>query len=476
MKGRDADLKKFMDEKFLLGNKPAERLYFGFAEKMPIYDYHCHIDPRAIAENKKYRNITEIWLGGDHYKWRVIRANGVDEKYITGDAGDREKFFKWCETVPYCIGNPLYHWTHLELKRYFGIDCVLSPETAGYVWDKCNEMLKGDDFSVRAIIKKSNVKLICTTDDPADDLGYHRAISQDKSFDVKVLPAFRPDKGMNIEKEGFRDWVGRLADASGIKIGTFDDLKAALRSRMDYFHNIGCRVSDHALDPVVYRRAAEGAEEAVFLKALKGEAVSPEEAEIYKTAFLTFAGREYAARGWVMQLHMSTLRNNNSKMMKQLGPDTGFDTMGDFNVAQPLVKLLNAVEESGGLPKMILYSLNAGNDYILGAMTGCFQDGSIPGKIQFGSAWWFNDHKDGMEHQLKALANTGLLSRFAGMLTDSRSFLSYTRHEYFRRILCNLIGTWIEKGEVPADYSHLGRLVEDICYNNAVKYFGIDMK
>jgi len=468
-------LKNFIDENFLLKSKPAQRLYHEYAAKMPVFDYHCHIDPGAIAEDKKYRNITEIWLGGDHYKWRLIRANGINEKYITGDADDKEKFLKWCETIPYCIGNPLYHWTHLELKRYFGINCILSPDTAEMVWDKCNSMLREDGMSVRNIIRKSNVKLICTTDDPADSLEHHKAIARDKTFDVKVVPAFRPDKGMNIEKDGFRDWVGRLAEAAGVEIADFNGLKRALKLRMDYFHGLGCRISDHALDPIVYNNAGEDEAEKAFGKAMGGGRPEQNEVDAYKTAFLIFAAGEYAKRGWVMQLHMSTLRNNNSMMLRKLGPDTGFDTMGDFVVAKPLASVLNAMEENGGLPKTILYSLNAVNDYMLGAMTGCFQGGGIPGKIQFGSAWWFNDHKDGMEQQIRALANTGLLSRFVGMLTDSRSFLSYTRHEYFRRILCGVIGGWVANGEAPDDMEMLGRMIGDICYNNAVRYFGISL-
>jgi len=468
-------VKKFMDENFLLNNETAVKLYHDYAKDMPIYDYHCHISPKEIAENKKYKNITEVWLGGDHYKWRAIRSNGIDEKYITGDADDKEKFFKWCETIPHCIGNPLYHWTHLELKRYFGIDCILSPETAEYVWNKCNELLQRDDFTVREIIKKSNVKLICTTDDPVDSLEYHKAIAEDKTFDVKVLPTFRPDKGMNIEKDGFAEWIGKLSKVSGIDIKSFEDLKEALKLRIEFFHNMGCRISDHALDPVVYCEATEDEVDAIFKKALKGESLSKQEIEAYKTAYMIFVGREYARRGWAMQLHIGTIRNNNKKMMKLLGPDTGFDAMGDYNIAQPLAELLNSLEETGELPKTILYGINPAYNEVLGTIMGCFQGGSVPGKIQLGSGWWFNDQKDGMIKQMVALANLGLLSRFVGMLTDSRSFLSYTRHEYFRRILCNLIGEWAENGEVPADMDYLGGIVKDICYNNAVRYFGIEV-
>ncbi|HPT88623.1 MAG TPA: glucuronate isomerase [Bacillota bacterium] len=465
-------MKAFMDENFLLSNDTAVTLYHQYAKEMPIYDYHCHISPKEIAENKKYRNITEIWLGGDHYKWRAMRSNGVPEKYITGDASDKEKFMKWAETMPNCIGNPLYHWTHLELKRYFGIDKLLSPETAEEIWEKCNAVL--EHLTVRDIIKKSNVKLICTTDDPTDTLEYHKAIAEDKTFDVKVLPAFRPDKSFNIEKEGFKEWIAKLGQVVGFEIKTFDDLTKALKARLEYFHEVGCRVSDHALDPVVFEPGTADEATVILQKGLKGEALTETEIKKYKTQVMLFLGREYARLGWAMQLHIGTIRNNNSRMMRLLGPDTGFDAIADYTYGESLAKFLDALDSTDQLPKTILYTLNPRDNEMLGTIIGCFQ-GGIPGKMQFGSGWWFNDQKDGMIRQMVALANLGLLSRFVGMLTDSRSFLSYTRHEYFRRILCNLLGEWVENGEAPNDMKLLGEMVQNICYNNAKNYFGIEL-
>lgn len=467
-------MKAFMDDKFMLTNETAVRLYYDYAEEMPIFDYHCHLSPKEIAENKKYRNITEVWLGGDHYKWRAMRSNGVAEKYITGDASDKEKFLKWAETMPKCLGNPLYHWTHLELRRFFGIDKVLSPETAEAIWEECNKLLAQDDFTARNLIKNSNVAVLCTTDDPVDSLEYHLALAKDKTFNVKVLPAFRPDKSFNIEKAGFAEWVSKLGKVTGKDIQTFADLTAALKSRLEFFHEVGCRVSDHALDPIVYAEADDNQATAILQKGLAGKPLTEAEIEQYKTQVMLFLGREYARLGWVMQLHLSTLRNNNQRMMRLLGPDTGFDAMGDYAIAEALVKFLNALENTDELPKTILYSLNPKDNDVLGTIMGCFQGGGIPGKIQLGSGWWFNDQKDGMIRQMVSLANLGLLARFIGMLTDSRSFLSYTRHEYFRRILCNLLGEWVENGEVPYDMKLLGGMVQDICFNNAKAYFGIE--
>ncbi|MFZ5988759.1 MAG: glucuronate isomerase [Bacillota bacterium] len=468
-------MKPFMDENFLLQNQTALKIYHEYAKDMPIYDYHCHLNPKEIAQNKRYRNITELWLGGDHYKWRAIRSNGIDEKYITGEADDKEKFMKWAKTMQYCIGNPLYHWTHLELKRYFGIDEILSSKTAESIWEKCNDMLQSDDFTARGLILRSNVRVICTTDDPLDSLEYHKAIVKDTGFGVKVLPAFRPDKSFNIDKEGFADWISSLGSIVGYRIECFDDLKNALSSRLEYFHKLGCRISDHALDPIVYREGSEEEASVVLGKALMGQALSIDEIEKYKTHVMIFLGRKYARLGWTMQLHLGTMRNNNSRMMRLLGPDTGFDAIGDWNFAKPLSRFLDRLDETDELPKTILYSLNPRDNEVLGTIIGCFQGGGIPGKIQFGSAWWFNDQKDGMERQLTALANLGLLGRFVGMLTDSRSFLSYTRHEYFRRILCNLIGTWVENGEAPNDMDIIGGIIKDICFYNAKEYFGIDI-
>jgi Glucuronate isomerase len=468
-------MKPFINDEFMLENQIASRLYHKHAEKMPIYDYHCHLNPMEIAQNKRYRNLTELWLGGDHYKWRAMRINGIEEKYITGNAPEKEKFLKWAETVPYCIGNPLYHWTHLELKRYFGIDQLLSPETAEVIWVKCNEMLKTEEFSVRGLIKRSNVKIICTTDNPVDTLEYHTAIANDNEFDVRVLPAFRPDIAIYLERVGFRAWIEKLGSVSGISIQNLDDLKTAIKQRMDHFHRMGCRISDHALDPIVYRKGTEAEADLAFRHIMEGKTISTEQIEKYQTYIMEFLGFQYSRMRWTMQLHLGTIRNTNKKMLAMLGPDTGFDSIGDRSFAEALVKLLNGLEEADSLPRTILYCLNPRDNEVLATAAGCFQGDGIPEKIQFGSGWWFNDQKDGMVRQLTALSNLGLLSRFIGMLTDSRSFLSYTRHEYFRRILCSMIGVGVEKGEMPGDMDHLGKMVEDICFNNAGNYFGIEM-
>lgn len=466
-------MKNFMDDNFLLSNETAVALYHDYAREMPLFDYHCHLSPKEIAENKHYRNITEIWLGGDHYKWRAMRSNGVEEKYITGDADDKEKFIKWAETMPYCIGNPLYHWTHLELKRYFGIEKVLSLDTAEEIWDKCNQALETEEFSARSLIKRSNVKVICTTDDPLDSLEYHIAIAKDKTFDVKVLPAFRPDKAINIDKEGFIDWINKLGKVTGIEIKTFQDLSNALVQRIDFFHQVGCRVSDHGLDVIEYREGTDAEATLILQKALLGEALSKTDIEKYKTMVVLLLGKQYSRLDWTMQIHTGCIRSTNTRMFKLLGPDTGFDAIGDSVFAKSLAMFLNKLDETNELPKTILYSLNPRDNEVLGTIIGCFQGGGIPGKLQFGSGWWFNDQKDGMIRQMTALANLGLLSRFVGMLTDSRSFLSYTRHEYFRRILCNIVGEWVENGEFPNDMKLLGSIVQDICFNNAKRYFGI---
>jgi len=467
-------MKPFMDENFLLTNKTAETLYHDYAKSMPIFDYHCHLSPQEIADNKQYSNITEVWLGGDHYKWRALRSNGVDERYITGDAPDKEKFMKWAETMPQCLGNPLFHWTHLELKAYFGIDQVLSPTTAEEIWEKCNTLLAKDEFRARGLIERSNVKVICTTDDPADSLEHHIALAKGTSFTTKVLPTFRPDKSFNIEKPGFVDWITKLAQASGAEIKGLTALKSALKQRVEFFHQVGCRLSDHALDPIVFAVGTDVQADTILQKVLHGQLLSDNEVAVYKTNILLFLGRQYARLGWTMQLHMGTIRNNNSRMLKLLGPDSGFDATADYTIAEALSKFLDALDSTDELPKTILYSLNSRDNEILGTIIGCFQGSGIPGKMQFGSGWWFNDQKDGMIKQLTALANLGLLSRFVGMLTDSRSFLSYTRHEYFRRILCNLIGEWVEAGEFPNDIVLLGSIVQNICFNNANNYFGIE--
>ncbi|KYZ78084.1 glucuronate isomerase [Anaerosporomusa subterranea] len=467
-------MKQFMDENFLLSNKTAEILYHDYAKEMPIFDFHCHLSPKEVAENKRYRNIAEIWLGGDHYKWRAMRANGVDERFITGDAPDKDKFMKWAETMTQCIGNPLYHWTHLELKRFFGIDKLLSPQTADEIWEKCNELLQKDEFTAQGLIKRSNVKAICTTDDPADSLEYHIALAKNTAFGVKVLPAFRPDKSFNIDKDGFLDWIAKLANVTGKEIKTVAAVKEALLQRLEFFHQVGCRVSDHALDPIVFATATEEQANAVLQKALQGKELSELEVKQYKTHIMVFLGKQYARLGWVMQLHIGTIRNNNSRMMRLIGPDTGFDATADYTIAEPLAKFFDALDTTDELPKTILYCLNPRDNDVLSTIAGCFQ-GGVPGKMQFGSGWWFNDQKDGMLKQMTTLANIGLLSRFVGMLTDSRSFLSYTRHEYFRRILCNMIGEWVENGEAPNDIELLGAMVKNICFTNAEQYFGIEL-
>lgn len=469
-------MKKFMDDNFLLENETAIKLYHDYAKNMPIIDYHCHLNPKEIAENKRYRNITEIWLGGDHYKWKAMRSNGIDEEYITGKKDDKEKFMKWAETVPYTIGNPLYHWTHLELKRFFGIDELLNPETAEGIWNKCNELLQKEEFTARGLIKRSNVKVICTTDDPTDNLEYHKKIAEDTTFDVKVLPTFRPDKAINIDKEGFLTWISKLEEVVDRKIQSIDDLEDALRERVLYFDSLGCKVSDHAMDPIVFEKGEYEEIKEIFKKALNRGELTSSEIRKYKTHVLLLLGRQYAKLGWAMQIHIGTIRNVNSRMMRLLGPDTGFDTIGDYVFAEDLAKFLDALDSTDELPKTILYCLNPRDNEVLATMIGSFQGGGIPGKMQFGSGWWFNDQIDGMTRQMIALSNMGLLSRFVGMLTDSRSFLSYTRHEYFRRILCNLLGRWVENGEVPADMDLLGKMVQDICYNNANRYFEFNVK
>lgn len=463
-------MKKFIHKDFLLHNDTAVTLYHDYAQKMPIIDYHCHLDPKEIALNKQYRNITEVWLGGDHYKWRAMRANGVDERFITGDAPDKEKFMKWAETMPYLIGNPLYHWTHLELKRYFGINTLLCPETAESIWEHCNELLKQPEFSAQGIIRQSRVKAICTTDDPADTLEYHQMIKEDPSIDFKVLPTFRPDKAVNLEKKGYKEYIEKLGQAAGVDIKSLKDLYQALDNRLQYFHEMGCRISDHAVEPPVYEAGGDTKADAAFRKAAKGEHLTLKEINLFKTRLMLFFGRKYAELGWAMQLHIGAQRDNNTRMFKQLGPNTGYDAMADYHYSEVLAKYLDALEKDSNLPKTILYTLNPISNEMLVSLAGCFQ-GGIPGKIQFGSAWWFMDQKDGMLQQMRILASNGLLSRFVGMLTDSRSFLSYTRHEYFRRILSNLLGSWVEQGEAPDDMELLGRMVQDISYNNALNYF-----
>ncbi len=453
-------MKTIINDEFLLNTKTAKELY-EIAKDMPIIDYHCHLDPKLIAIDYKFDNLGELFLGGDHYKWRMMRSFGIDEKYVTGDATFKEKFKAFATALQYAIGNPLYHWTHLELKRYFGIDEALCEENADEIYEKCTALLRTDEYSARNLIKNSNVEVVCTTDDPIDTLEYHDQIKA-SGFSVKVLPAFRPDKVVNIHKETFLPYI----EKAGVK--SYEELKSWLSNRLDFFHSKGCRLSDHGLDFVPYTL---GDVSNIFNKALNGEALTKDEIDAYMTDLLVFFGKEYAKRGWCMQIHVGAIRNNNTKMYKRLGPDTGYDSIAETNLGENLAKLMDALEMENSLPKTILYSLNPKDNYVLATLMGCFQGAEARGKIQLGSGWWFNDQKDGMEEQLKALGNLGVLGSFVGMLTDSRSFVSYTRHDYFRRILCNLIGDWVEKGLYPNDKAMLEKIIRGISYENAKNYF-----
>jgi len=464
-------MKPFMDDEFLLQTDAAKHLYHEFAEVMPIFDYHCHISPREIAEDRRFDNLSEIWLHGDHYKWRAMRANGVDEKFCTGDASDWEKFQKWAETAPYTMRNPLYHWTHLELRHPFGIKTQLNPTTARQIWDSCNEQLHSEDFSCRGIIRKANVKVICTTDDPVDNLEYHRSI-RESGFEVKVIPAWRPDKAMAIEDPAvFNAYVDQLEAASDISISTFAHFMEALDKRHLFFHESGCRLSDHGLETIYAAPYTLDEIKIIFNLLRSGKLPGSEEILKFKSAMLyEFAVMDHS-RNWTQQFHLGAMRNNNSRMFELIGADKGFDSIGDYPVATALSGFLNRLEYDRKLTRTILYNLNPAHNDVMASMIGNYQDGSTPGKIQWGSGWWFLDQKDGIINQLNTLSNLGLLSRFVGMLTDSRSFLSYPRHEYFRRILCNLIGNDMENGEIPADLEFLGKMVQDISYNNAANYF-----
>ena len=468
-------MKAFLDDDFLLTTPTARRLY-QVARSMPILDYHCHLDPKEIAQDRRFENITQVWLGGDHYKWRLMRANGVDEAYITGDAPDREKFQKWAETLELTIGNPLYHWSHLELRRYFGYEGVLNEDTAQEVWELCNQKLQEPGMSARNLIANSGVTLVCTTDDPADSLEWHQQLAQDSSFPVKVLPAWRPDAAMGLERPEYLDYLQRLGQAAGVEIRTYGDLKKALLSRMAFFDKMGCRASDHALEYVMCVPETDENLEKIFAKRLRGERISREEEMKFKTAFMLFVAGEYARLGWTMQLHYGCKRDNNTAMYHLLGPDTGFDCINNYAPSAQLADFLDLLNREGSLPKTIIYSLNPNDDESIGSIIGCFQNSDAVGKIQQGSAWWFNDNKTGMMKQMTSLANLGLLGNFVGMLTDSRSFLSYPRHEYFRRILCELVGGWVENGEFPDDERMLSRIIKGISYNNAVRYFGFDLE
>lgn len=462
-------MKAFMDKDFLLSTETAQKLFHEHAEKMPIIDYHCHINPREIAEDRRFENITEIWLGGDHYKWRLMRSAGVEEYYITGDAPAREKFQKWAETLSRAIGNPLYHWSHLELQRYFGYEGTLNGETAEEVWNLTKAKLSEEGMSARGIIKTSNVDTLCTTDDPIDTLEWHEAIEKDESFSVKVYPAWRPDKAMNIEKPDFCEYIGKLSAITGENCGTFESLKKALSLRMDHFTAHGCRISDHGLEYMMYEPASEAEIEEIFAARCRGAELTREQTQKYKTAFMVFCAEEYYKREWIMQLHYGCLRDNNPSQFEKLGPDTGYDCINNYAPAAQLTGFLGAI--SASMPKTIIYSLNPTDNAVIGTVIGCFQSAPYVAKIQQGSAWWFNDHITGMRDQMISLANLGYLAGFVGMLTDSRSFLSYPRHEYFRRILCDLLGDWVEKGMYPADMKTLGSITEDISYNNAKRYF-----
>ena len=463
----------FMNDNFLLSNPTAVELFHNHAAKMPIYDYHCHLDPQQIYEDVRFENITRVWLGGDHYKWRIMRSNGVPEEYITGSVPDREKFQKFAEALPRCIGNPMYHWCHLELKKFFGYEGTLNGKTAQEVWDLAIEKLAQPEFSARGLSKKSNVAMIGPTDDPCSDLKWHKLIEEEGKMETMVCPSFRPDPALNCHKAGFAAYIQKLSEASGIEIKSAADVAKALTQRIDYFNECGCRASDHGLDYVMYREATSEEIENTFQKAMAGETVTVAETEGYQTYLLLHCGREYARHGWAMQLHFSCFRNPNSRMFNTLGADCGFDCIAVTDSSAALHKVMDALDKTHQLPKTIVYSLNPADDQWLDTLLGAYQGTEVPGKIQHGSAWWFNDNKVGMQNQMISLAQLGILGNFIGMLTDSRSFLSYARHEYFRRILCNLIGTWVENGEYPADMEFLGSLVEDICANNAKRYFNL---
>jgi glucuronate isomerase len=467
-------MKAFLDQDFLLQSPTAQTLYHQYAASMPIIDYHNHLVPQQIADDHQFENITQAWLYGDHYKWRAMRAHGVDEKYITGNASDEEKFMKWAETVPYTMRNPLYHWTHLELQRYFGVTEVLNSASAKRIYDHCAALLKTPEYSVKNLLLKMNVQVLCTTDDPIDDLAYHKQIKA-SGYAIKVLPTFRPDKAMAVDDVAtFNSYVKSLAQVVGYGIQDLSTYKKAIAERHDYFHACGGRLSDHGLEHIYAEDYTEEQIAKIFGQLVSGANVSDHEKWQFKSAMLVYFAHLDHAKGWTQQFHLGALRNNNARLLGSLGPDTGFDSIGDFEQAKPLSKFLNHLDSTNQLAKTILYNLNPGDNELLATMTGNFQDGTIVGKMQFGSGWWFLDQKDGMERQINALSNMGLLSHFVGMLTDSRSFLSFPRHEYFRRILCNLMGQDVENGELPADIEWLGKLVKDISYTNASEFFNFE--
>ncbi|MBC7687395.1 MAG: glucuronate isomerase [Aquabacterium sp.] len=465
-------MKKFLDDNFLLHSETAQQLYHGFAREMPIIDYHNHLPPEQIANDINFENLTQVWLYGDHYKWRAMRTNGVNEKYCTGNATDYEKFEQWAATVPYTLRNPLYHWTHLELRRYFDINTILSPETCKEIYDECTAKLKTKEYSVKNLLRKMNVKVLCTTDDPTDTLEHHKKIKAD-GFEIKVLPAFRPDKAMNVSDVAvFNAYVNKLQAASNILIASFDDYLDALKSRHDFFAENGCSMSDHGLEQIYAVDYNETEIKNIFRKVTAGESISQPESMKFKSAMLIKFAQWDHEKNWVQQYHLGALRNNNSRMLQTLGADTGWDSIGDFSQAKQLSKFLDRLDSTDQLAKTILYNLNPNDNELIATMSGNFNDGSVAGKIQFGSGWWFLDQKDGMTKQINALSNMGLLSKFVGMLTDSRSFMSYPRHEYFRRMLCNIFGEEMENGELPDNKEWIGKVIQDICYYNAKGYFG----
>ncbi|MCX6206627.1 MAG: glucuronate isomerase [Bacteroidetes bacterium] len=466
-------MKNFLDENFLLSNKTAEKLYHSYAKQMPIIDYHCHLLPQQIAEDHQFKNITEAWLSGDHYKWRAMRTNGIDEAFCTGNKPDQEKFQEWAKTVPYTLRNPLYHWTHLELSRYFRINKILNQDSAAAIYEESTALIQKPEFSVKNLLRKMNVALVCTTDDPIDDLAFHEKIKND-GFEIPILPAFRPDNAMNVASpEKFNQYVKKLQAVTNISISSFDDYLYALQNRHDFFADAGCGVSDHGLEEI-YAEDFTGSEiDTIFDKIHGGKELNEIEQKKFKSAMLIHFAEWDHEKGWAQQFHLGALRNNNSRMLQQLGPDTGWDSIGDFSQGRALSKFLGKLDSDNKLAKTILYNLNPADNELMATMIGNFNDGSMPGKIQYGAAWWFLDQKDGMVKQMNALSNMGLLSRFVGMLTDSRSFLSFPRHEYFRRLLCNLFGEEIERGELPNDEEWIGKVIQDICYRNARNYFNL---
>lgn len=467
----DHQVDTFLNEDFLLSNETAKELYHNYAAGLPIIDYHCHLPPNEIASDKQFPNLTSVWLNGDHYKWRAMRANGISEQYITGGASDQEKFQKWSETVPYTMRNPLYHWTHLELKRYFGVDELLNGKSAQSIYDHCSTLLNSPDYSVRNLLTMMNVEIVCTTDDPLDDLAQHAAIKAD-NCPIMVIPAFRPDKAILIQADIFPDYIRKLSDLTNVDTESFAGLVAALAKRAEYFHNRGCRLADHGLEQVYAADYSEADLDAILKRRLSGEKLFDGEALLFQSAVLFELGRLYHSLGWTQQFHLGALRNTNRRMLSELGPDTGYDSIGDFSQAKSLSRFLDNLEASNQLTKTILYNLNPRDNEVMATMVGNYNDGITPGKMQFGSAWWFLDQLDGMEKQMNALSNMGLLSRFVGMLTDSRSFLSFPRHEYFRRLLCNMFGKDVENGLLPNDTAWIGKIISDVSYYNAKNYFG----